>query len=1209
MGKRTNTDIVLIISALLVGMLAPPAAAAKIIYVDADAVGANDGSNWADAYKYLLDALADANSATKPVEVWVAEGSYKPDASSAYPDGTDNREATFQLISNVAIWGGFSSGGGTREDRDPNVYETILSGDLASNDFDVNHPSDLEDEPSRAENSYHVVTGSGMDATAILDGFSVIGGNAGGGFGGGYQKHCGGGMYNESGSPTLLNCTFCWNFAAGDGGAMHNYHSSPTLTNCTFRSNSTGPVGEGGGMYSYSYSSPTLLNCTFDGNSAGSGGAMCNYNLSCPKISNSTFTRNSGTAHSGAMFNNQHSSPTLTDCIFSNNSVLFGGGGMENSDASNPILINCSFSDNSARDGGGMANYHSSPNLTNCSFTSNSASSGGAIYNVGSISISGDAYRYSSSMTLTNCSFNGNTANRTGGTVHDSQTRLVLANCVFAANSAVSDGGGVYSFGSSATLANCSFARNSAIHGNALVCYAGHSSLPNAMKLTNCILWDGGNEISKDDDSTSLVTYSNVQGGWPGTGNIDADPMFLDAELRLSPGSPCIDAGDNRADIDASTPARLRLVGVDHDGNLRFVDDPDTPDTGNPLSADSIVDMGAYEFAGPNIPARIFVDAVAAGANNGTTWGDAFTDLQMALRTAAAGAGAITEIWVAAAKYTPDPNVLNDPRDATFQLVNNVAVYGGFPPGGTDWQNRDRNMHPTILSGDLNANDVQITDLGQLRTEASRLDNSYKVVTGIGTDRTAVLDGFTITAGQANNYWGGGIYNYYSSPTLANCTFTANYADQGGGMCNNVTSRPTLVDCTFSSNSAGWGGGGIYNRMYSSPNLTDCTLSGNSAGSGGGMYNEVGCSPTLTDCVLRENSGGAIENYKSSPALINCTFRGNSAGSGAGIYNLTSDSCPTLVNCIFSRNSASKGGGMYNHGLPYFPKSPTLINCIFSGNSAWDGGGINNDGSSPTLINCIFSGNSASRWHGDGGAMRNSGGGSPILTNCTFTGNSAYNDGGGIYNAHCSPSLTNCILWANSDEGGIDESAQIHTYTDSGKPVINYSCVQGWSGSLGGLGNIDTNPLFADAGHWNDNNTPADTEDDFWVDGDYHLRSQAGRWDPNPPSAGSWVQDAVTSPCIDAGDPDSPWQAELPPNGKRINMGAFGNTSQASMSPSTVGNIADLNSDGLVDFRDMTILTNQWSRQEILLPEDLDRNGIVDIKDYCIFADNWLWEQ
>jgi len=142
-------------------------------------------------------------------------------------------------------------------------------------------------------------------------------------------------------------------------------------------------------------------------------------------------------------------------------------------------------------------------------------------------------------------------------------------------------------------------------------------------------------------------------------------------------------------------------------------------------------------------------------------------------------------------------------------------------------------------------------------------------------------------------------------------------------------------------------------------------------------------------------------------------------------------------------------------------------------------------------------------------------------------------------------------------------------------------------GGWGSFLNKTVDPLFAD---------PAG--------GDYHLQSQAGRWDP---VAQSWIQDTATSECIDFGGPA--YASELWPHGKRTNIGAYGGTPEASMSLSTAGNIADLDHDGDVDYVDLDMLTDEWTSEEFLLAEDLTRNGAVNFPDFAIFADNWLWQE
>jgi hypothetical protein len=179
-----------------------------------------------------------------------------------------------------------------------------------------------------------------------------------------------------------------------------------------------------------------------------------------------------------------------------------------------------------------------------------------------------------------------------------------------------------------------------------------------------------------------------------------------------------------------------------------------------------------------------------------------------------------------------------------------------------------------------------------------------------------------------------------------------------------------------------------------------------------------------------------------------------------------------------------------------------------------------------------------------------------------------------------SPTLTNSILCGNSAPSG----PQIYNDGPS-SATVSYSDVQGgWPGT----GNINENPLFVDS-----------------AIGDYHLKSQAGRWDSN---SQSWVKDDVTSPCIDRGEPHSDWSDELWPHGGRINLGAYGGTPQGSMSLSTVGNVADLNIDNAVNGKDFANFADTWQHEQVLLPQDLDRNRTVDFSDLGVFADNWLKE-
>ena len=317
---------------------------------------------------------------------------------------------------------------------------------------------------------------------------------------------------------------------------------------------------------------------------------------------------------------------------------------------------------------------------------------------------------------------------------------------------------------------------------------------------------------------------------------------------------------------------------------------------------------------------------------------------------------------------------------------------------------------------------------------------------------------------------------------------------------------------------------------------------------------------------------------------------------GAGIH--IDNSSPTIRNCIITGNVAELdpyslcfcyGGGIYFNGTTL-----TMTNCIINDNSVGEfglGGGICCMSGSNTIIrNCIISNNAATTPYdtaGQGGGIYLDNYTSSLyMVNCTIAENSASSDGGGIYFEQYEnlPSITirNSILWDNSPN-------QISTY-GTYKGLVSCCDVQGgWPGpGPGGKPpNMDENPLFAD---------PANE--------DYHLKSQVGRWDPNQ---NEWVTDANTSSCIDLGATSSDWAAELWPHGKRINIGAFGGTPQASLSLSDAGNIADLNNDDKVNSGDLKLFTNEWQNEQLLLSEDFNRNGFVDFDDFAIFGLQWSY--
>jgi hypothetical protein len=323
------------------------------------------------------------------------------------------------------------------------------------------------------------------------------------------------------------------------------------------------------------------------------------------------------------------------------------------------------------------------------------------------------------------------------------------------------------------------------------------------------------------------------------------------------------------------------------------------------------------------------------------------------------------------------------------------------------------------------------------------------------------------------------------------------------------------------------------------------------------------------------DKGGAISCYRGSVTINNCIITSNSAESdGGGIYLRGSTS--KITNCIITNNLSEYscftevGGG----GISCDHSSPRIYNCIISRNRACGfsgpaGGGIYcKFGSSPIIAYCILERNSAD--FGAGIFCFNEC--KPKISNCTIFGNKSVLGGGGISTlAKDYPEIINCILWGNTALYGPQIEVESGLMSESPcQLMVCYTDVEGGQAGVyvaegstlhWGPGNIDIDPCVADANN-----------------GDYHLKSQAGRWDA---SEGGWTKDDVTSPCIDASDPASPIGLEPFPNGGIINMGAYGGTAEASKSyfgePVCETIVAgDINGDCKVNFKDFALIAFHW---------------------------------
>jgi hypothetical protein len=448
----------------------------------------------------------------------------------------------------------------------------------------------------------------------------------------------------------------------------------------------------------------------------------------------------------------------------------------------------------------GGAIYHSGEGILSvdkCSITGNTGYIGGAIFNddysgyltINNSTISGNTSDnnggaiafgyYSPSLTINNSVISNNSATGNGGAIAGDSglpVSVTINNSSIINNSSDNYGGGLYQV--SGTLTNCTISKNTAHFGG------GISNM--YLTLYNSIIWGNcattnGNQFYNS-YGTITLNYScfangtgDIYGPFTPDGHcITTDPKFVDPnnDFRIKGVSPCADAGNDSYN---SEPNDIRGIGFGR--KLLKIN--------STLSGP--IDIGAYEFKNgtdpePPVISRIYVDANATGTGDGTSWANAFTSLQSALTAA----GSYCDIWVASGTYKP---TTGSDRNASFQMKNGVAIYGGFTGTEISFNERDWQTNETILSGDLNGDDF-ITPKGSPILITNNSENSYHVVYNSSVNSTAILDGFTIQGGNATGNWpsvGGGIYNESSSPNIANCKIRANSAYMSGGGVSNTS--------------------------------------------------------------------------------------------------------------------------------------------------------------------------------------------------------------------------------------------------------------------------------------------------------------------------------------------------------------------------------------------------------------------------------------
>ncbi|ABW67591.1 choice-of-anchor Q domain-containing protein [Desulfosudis oleivorans] len=1014
---RKNRFTVFVLSSFLCLflLLTPIIAGATIIYVDKDATGAGTGTSWGNACPELGDALYAAVSGD---EIWVAAGTYYPTRDrygSAAP--ADNRDKTFYFSpsNSLKVYGGFDGtnggGGGALEtdlsQRNPAANVTILSGDLAGDD---------DSGGNNSENAYHVVFMQANTAEVLLDGFTVTAGNADAASA---SDSYGGGIYNSGANgtvnPEVKNCIIRGNHGKYGGGlanwgsSVNNVVNAFSLTDCDIRENT---AMFGGALYMTNSEVAMLTNCLLRGNSAtDNGGAIASYS----------------------------SLAILANCLVTGNTAENGGGfytGNDDNVTNRPYRIrNCTISGNYASNlGGAMYNladtdFHCNSNLANTIIWNNdSGNSLKDIYN------EGDAEPVYQNCDIGGCEGSGASWDTELGI--DNGGNIDANPQFFAPVSPASAPTTAGDFHIALTSA-CIDAGTDTIL-NFSLSYIPEDDMDkeirddvNDIGVDEALDTDGDgtrNLDDADDDNDSIPDVDEIAIGTdPLLADTDDDGLDDYEEVYTYPTDPLDPDSDNDGmtdgwevangldpmdDTDAAehwdsdTLDNLTEFqygtdpndpdtdgdGMPDDWEVANALDPLTDDTGLDPDFDRITNLAEYDTGtDPQVyhiyTNAIYVNQAAAGLDNGISWANAFVSLQDALAAAGTVSGG-ADIWVATGTYYPDEGGVqtNGDRNATFRVLDGMAVYGGF--AGTESSLDQRALSVEVLSvldGDLDQNDNNGGD---------NSENAYHVVHFSGVSDQTILDGFVITGGNANSTQsstdkdGGGIYSADGTPRVSNCHITGNCATwdggglyinkgnlqifncaitentagyNGGGMCNYtyaltldpvIECSPIVMNSVFAGNFAGHDGGAMYNHAYGgtvSPTITNCTFTGNNAANAGNeIYNyiltilgvQLGvCEPQFTNCILWNDS--AIFNFIATPSYAYCNIKG-SGGSASWDSTLGTDNGNNIdADPMFANPAAAD--------LRLLAGSP----CLDTGNNVANGTSFDLDGEARIQNNII----------------------------------------------------------------------------------------------------------------------------------------------------------------------------------------------------------------------------------------------------------------
>ncbi|GGH39274.1 hypothetical protein IA57_01075 [Mangrovimonas yunxiaonensis] len=599
--------------------------------------------------------------------------------------------------------------------------------------------------------------------------------------------------------------------------------------------------------------------------------------------------------------NNTPITITATSVIHRNNITLSGNGKdatvlqMEAganqrhlfSDGKNLTIEGIHFKDGNAQvisqnptssSGGAILVANANLNVTHSKFTNNTTTAyGGAI-----VMISGN-------LTSKNSEYINNNATN-GGAILISGGNITSTNNLYAKNAGSTQGGTIYLLES----VNSVFT-NDAMVDNTSTGRSGIAAFTNSnITLQNTIMLNPGNDMGRDNSSTFTANNTNFDADYsiPGSNStFFTNPGFVDAannNYRLSGNSPLFDIGNNSYNTEAE----------DLDGNSRIIN--------------GTIDLGPYENPCVMYSSDVlYVNANASGANDGSSWANAITDLNEALNLATS-CSIIQEVWVAAGTYTPGTLETD-----SFNIPSHVKVLGGF--NGTETTADERNWaeNPTILSGDLN------------NSLTENPGDSHTIVTMLGDN--AEINGFYIQWGYADDGTdnshpaigrsGAGVYNNGDN-RIYNCAIRSNIADTpdspeigiGAGLVS-FGGTLDIINCLFNSNTASANGGAI-SAESGTINLINCTITNNNANKGGGVHFYNG-SVNATNTIFTNNSG------------VNGNIN-DDGGAGTGtanyslFYNTTSGNNGDVPSNISGGNNIEDIDPSYTNGYEITSNSPAV---------------------------------------------------------------------------------------------------------------------------------------------------------------------------------------------------------------------------------------------------------------------------------------------